>query len=87
MQYKYRKYTLQASTIHFFLLYYYVNILKEEHILIVLIDLLFLDFDITSTYILIYFSSFITRGLPFVNLHSWMWNLHKNKMYNKTNIF
>ncbi len=60
--------------------------LKEEHILIVLIALLFLDFDITSIYIFISFSSTIKRGLPFVNLHLWMWNLHKNKIYNKTNI-
>ncbi len=60
--------------------------LKEEHILIVLIALLFLDFDITSIYTFISFSSTIKRGLPFVNLHLWMWNVHKNKMYNKTNI-
>ncbi len=41
--------------------------LKEEHILIVLIALLFLDFDITSIYILISVSSTIKRGLPFVH--------------------
>ncbi len=45
-----------------------MKMLKEEHILIVLIALLFFDFDITSN-ILIYFSSTIKRGLPFVNLH------------------
>ncbi len=36
MQFKYRKYTLQVSTINF-IIFFYVKLLKEEHILIVLI--------------------------------------------------